>query len=149
LCLEDLPLESNQAIADHNIKDIYVNILEKPISFLLIMCDEIQEWGRFLLDYNNNYIIPIEQMEYTLTEKSIKVELDFYDKCDEIKSNIQNFDIDRIIDDKYNNLQRLVIPPEIDLNIQFIIIDFNRIAHAILYNRENLRWDLVSYPLHK
>jgi hypothetical protein len=52
-------------IALHNLKDHQIRFKEDPLAFLLVLCDELQEWGREIADFPQ---ILLEAVSMTLGE---------------------------------------------------------------------------------
>jgi len=84
-----------EAIRKHNLMSEKINFSEEPLSFLLVLCDELQEWGRARMDvtelreavvakiiFPDTDILPVNTLlEYLW----VGVELDETQKCGKIK----------------------------------------------------------------
>ena len=60
--LNDVLKEAAKAMALHNNTKIEVEIEENPLAFLLILCDELQEWGRKMI-ISDDFTSELEQIK--------------------------------------------------------------------------------------
>lgn len=120
--LRSLPLESRQAIAIHNIKDVKIDSMEMPIAFFLVLSDEAQEWGRWIKSDKNpeEFFVPREKIQWEVDNSKFLVKINFNEKKEEIKKYKPTFNVKKLVDDKFKSLSRLIVPN--DLNIVFSII---------------------------
>lgn len=125
LYLQNIPKEARQAIAFHNLhKDKKIDLFTDPIAFILVLCDEAQEWGRCLISSSGDTFIPVTEIKLEMSKKNFNVEIDFSDANNLKKLKEFNFDIYRMAKDKYNNLSRLSISDNAyksQICIQFVI----------------------------
>lgn len=121
--LESLPLESRQAIALHNIKNVKIDPMEAPIAFFLVLCDETQEWGRWVKSDKNpeEFFVPCEKIQWEVDNGKFLVKVSFKEKENEIKRYKPNFSVKKLVNDKFKSLSRLIVPE--DFEIKFSVID--------------------------
>jgi len=119
LLLNHFSTEVRQAMALHNLTDLKIDILKSPLAFFLVVCDVMQEWGRLLQDDQGKYFIPLSRIDWHLNEKELGVIIDFTKSKVDIQSRKQDFDRQKIAQDKWKNLRRLHIPKELGLHIEF------------------------------
>ena len=136
-----------QAIALHNlftVEKVEIDFIESHIDFLLVLCDEAQEWGRWLInDKTKEFFVPIEEIKWELTDKTFKVKMDFHGKSEEIKENMPDFNVEKLVKNKFCNLKRLKVSsvPGLDIEIEFLIVDFNGKESKISLSSPLYTWE--------
>jgi hypothetical protein len=120
--LKSLPLESRQAIALHNIENVKIDPMEAPIAFFLVLCDEAQEWGRWIKSDNNpeEFFVPCEKIQWEVGSRKFRVKVSFKEKANEINKYKPEFDVKKLVNDKFKSLSRLIVPE--DFKIEFLVI---------------------------
>jgi hypothetical protein len=136
--LANLPPEARQAIALHNLFETNVatiDPMEAPVAFFLVLCDEAQEWGRWVRKSAlGEYSVLVEKGDLEIDNKCFRVSFDF--------SNAMNgtlavpFEFDRLVNDKEKNLRRLTIPKDLDLSISYSLKDIKGDLETISWRRD-------------
>jgi len=106
-------LPACHAISLHNLKDINISFENQPYAFLLVLCDELQDWGRSKENNNKSELLDIK-IENITQNPLITFKLQIYD------------------DEKLNNLQEL----EFRLKVKSFTINIIAIQddHECLFN---------------
>ena len=119
--LANLPPEARQAIALHNLFETNVatiDPMEAPVAFFLVLCDEAQEWGRWVgKSAPGEYSVLVEKGDLEINNKCFHVSFDFSKAMTGTLA--VSFDFDRLVHDKETNLRRLTIPNDLDLSISY------------------------------
>jgi hypothetical protein len=136
--LPNLPPEARQAIALHNLFETNVatiDLMEAPVAFFLVLCDEAQEWGRWVRkSAPGEYSVLVDKGDLQIDNKCFHVSFDF--------SNDMNgtlaipFDFSRLVNDKWNNLRRLTIPNGLDLSISYSLKCIKGDLKTITWSRD-------------
>ena len=142
--LQSFPIEARQAIALHNLKTPKVNFLEHPIAALLLLCDEAQEWGRSIRcdkgKHAEDFFVPVDSVQYEITENEFRFEIDLSQKAGSICRCKCDYDERILIEDKLKNLKRLILPKELGLTVEYVIIDRNQTRHQIVNEAPSYEW---------
>jgi len=110
-----VPLPAAQAIAHHNLANLIIDDLGFPLSCLLIICDELQEWSRpFSQDPT---VKTMESIELDVRESTIEAVLDYRKSINLYKS---PWRFEKTLRDKITNLGRVTLNI---LNFSMTIID--------------------------
>lgn len=144
--LEEMPYESLQAIALHNLFETNIehkiDLYEHPIAFFLILCDEAQEWGRWVSSKTpGEFIVPADNIKLYIDKDTFLITLDLSQNADQITNTKVKFDLNILIEEKRRNLERLTIPDEVHLNIEFNIVDTANNRHRIFYSQSDKKWE--------
>ena len=141
--LANLSTEARQAIALHNLFKTNVakiDLIEAPVAFFLVLCDEAQEWGRWARrKAPGDYSVLVEKGYIEIGKGCFHVTYDF--------SNVKTaelafkFDFNQTIKDKKRNLDRLTIPNELDLHVSYSLKDSNGDSTTIFWCRDMRRWE--------
>jgi len=145
LLLDQLPYEALQAISLHNLFsskiEHKINLLEAPIAFFLILCDEAQEWGRLLASKDpSQYEVIVDDIDYEITSNRFYVKIDFSRNQTALANLNEKFDFFVMLSDKYKNLSRLEIPNGVAIDIEFEIVDEHGKSWIIKWFRNQRRW---------
>ena len=122
--LKDLPCEARQAIALTHLKGVKIDLMDTPIAFFLVLCDEAQEWGRWLLsEKKQEYFSPCDEICLNLTQSEFEVKIDFSKKSEEIIQQKPTFSFETLCYDKFLSLRRLKVPSDANIRIRFSLVD--------------------------
>lgn len=145
--LVSLSTEARQAIALHNLFDdcvARIDLMEAPVAFFLVLCDEAQEWGRWVRKKSNEeYSVLTEKCILEIDEKRFHVSLDFSNvETDELAF---TFCFNKLVNDKKRNLDRLTIPSleELaDLSISYSLKNTDGESTTILWCWNTEKWEM-------
>jgi hypothetical protein len=146
LNLIGIPIEARQAICFHNLINFHIELFTDPIAFFLVLCDEAQEWGRCLKDASKNVLIPLSEIKLEMNEEEFNVQIDFNDedKCNKLEE--IDFQIEKMLVEKYKNLSRLYISDDkykSKISIQFVI-NYRKKEYRIYYKDGSWRKNFTS-----
>ncbi len=144
--LMSLSTEARQAIALHNLFDdcvARIDLMEAPVAFFLVLCDEAQEWGRWVRKKSpDEYSVLTEKCSLEIDQKRFHVTLDFSNvKTDELAF---TFNFNKLVNDKKRNLDRLTIPnvKELaDLSISYSLKNIDGESTTIFWCWDTKRWE--------
>jgi hypothetical protein len=144
-----------QGMAMHNLSKeklgFEIKFEDFPFAYLLVLCDEIQEWGRSTrAGLTSHRIVPFDSIGFELNNNEKQgVHIEVYLRCDcfaieefnqlarEEDREFIEWDETRSFEEKYNSLQKLKVCNNI--NIQFILKDSTDDKSKIY--TENGRWN--------
>ena len=108
---EKLYLEAAYAICAHSLNGLSLSFEDNPLGFLLVICDEMQEWNRDVKAQEPRGFRPLAQkvrltksMTLTLSEIEVHGKIVFEDQKGKDRC---GFQFDKLVEDKRQNLARL------------------------------------------
>lgn len=123
---ERLYLEAGRAISMHSLSNS-LSFEDNPLGFLLIICDEMQEWSRDVKVQESQGFVPLiekvrltKRMELTLSKAQIHAKVIFADQKAKDRC---GFRFDRLVADKKQNFSRLFVRTQGFPTVRITLVD--------------------------